>query len=144
MSIFNNNLRAAMKKLLLIISLVFIYGQSYSQELQATVQINFEQLQTVYKENLVSFKNQLEEYLNSTKFTGGNWEWDRIQCNFNIFFSSASNETNYTAQVVITSSRPIEGSDKRSLMLSVMDNKWSFLYEKDQSMYYNPTSRSSK
>lgn len=128
-----------MKKLILIIFLVFTCTQSFGQELQATVQVNFEQLQTVYKENLVPFKNQIEEYLNTTKFTGGTWEWDRIQCNFNIFFTSASNETNYTTQVVITSSRPIEGSDKRSLMLSVMDNKWAFLYEMNQSIYFNPS-----
>ncbi|MEN8193527.1 MAG: DUF4835 family protein, partial [Bacteroidota bacterium] len=128
-----------MKKLLLVLLLVFTYTQSFSQELQATVQVNFEQLESVYKENLVPFKSQIEEYLNSTKFTGDTWEWDRIQCNFNIFFTSASSETKYTAQIVINSSRPVEGSDKRSLMLSVMDNKWSFIYEKNQSIYFNPS-----
>ncbi len=128
-----------MKKLLVVLLLVITYSLSFGQELQATVQVNYEQLQTVYKENLVPFKAQIEEYLNNTKFTGDTWEWDKIQCNFNIFFTSANSETNYTAQVVINSSRPIEGSDNRSLMLSVMDGKWSFVYEKNQSMYFNPT-----
>ncbi|NOX66121.1 MAG: DUF4835 family protein [Chlorobi bacterium] len=128
-----------MKKLFVVLFLVVTYSSSFSQELQATVQVNFEQLQTVYKENLVPFQAQIEEYLNSTKFTEQNWEWDKIQCSFNIFFTSASSETSYKAQVVITSSRPIEGSDDRSLMLSIMDNKWAFIYEKNQSMYFNPT-----
>jgi Domain of unknown function (DUF4835) len=111
----------------------------WGQELEATVQINTEQLQTLYRENLEVFKFQLKEYLNNTKFTNNNWEWPKIKCSFNIFFTSASNETNYTAQVVINSTRPVEGTENRSLMLNVMDSKWSFIYEKNQSIYYNPT-----
>ena len=128
-----------MKKLFVILFVAIAYTSSFGQELQATVQVNDEQLQTVYKENLVPFQAQIEEYLNTTKFTGESWEWDKIQCNFNIFFTSASSETSYSAQIVVTSSRPIEGSDGRSLMLSVMDNNWSFLYEMNQSIYFNPT-----
>lgn len=128
-----------MKKLFVILFIAITNTSSFGQELQATVQVNFEQLQSVYKENLVPFKANVEEYLNTTKFTGESWEWDKIQCSFNIFFTSASSETNYSAQIVVTSSRPIEGSDTRSLMLNVMDNKWSFIYEKNQSIYFNPT-----
>lgn len=128
-----------MRKLFMVLFLVITYTSNFSQELKATVQVNFEQLQTVYKENLVPFQAQIEEYLNTTKFTGETWEWEKIQCSFNIFFTSASSETNYTAQIVVNSSRPIEGSDNRSLMLNVMDNKWSFLYEMHQSVYFNPT-----
>ena len=128
-----------MKKLFVILFIAITNTSSFGQELQATVQVNFEQLQSVYKENLVPFKANVEEYLNTTKFTGESWEWDKIQCSFNIFFTSASSETNYSAQIVVTSSRPIEGSDTRSLMLNVMDNKWSFIYEMNQSIYFNPT-----
>ncbi len=127
-----------MKKLVLVI-LFLLNLNVWGQELEATVQINAEQLQTVYKENLAGFKFQLEEYLNNTKFTGDTWDWPRIKCSFNIFFTAASNETNYSAQVVINSTRPVEGSENRSLMLNVMDSKWSFVYEKNQSIYYNPT-----
>ncbi len=109
------------------------------QELDATVQINTEQLQSLYRENLEPFQSQLEDFLNNTKFTGDTWEWPRIKCSFNIFFTAGSNETNYSAQVVINSTRPVEGSENRSLMLNVMDNKWSFVYEKNQSIYYNPS-----
>ena len=128
-----------MKKILSIIFILISFSTIYSQELDATVQINSEQLQSVYKENLEVFKMQIEDYLNNTKFTGENWDWPRIKCSFNIFFTSASNENNYSAQVVVNSSRLIEGAENRSLMLNIMDNKWSFLYEKNQSIYYDPT-----
>lgn len=109
----------------------------WGQELEATVQINTEQLQTVYRENLAVFKNQIEDYLNNTKFTGNSWDWPRIKCSFNVFFTSASEDIKYNAQVVINSSRPVEGSENRSLMLNIMDSKWSFNYEKNQSIYFN-------
>ena len=127
-----------MKKYMAVIFLLLNLN-IWGQELEATVQINTEQLQSAYREKLESFKFQIEEYLNNTKFTNDTWDWPRIKCSFNIFFTSSSNETNYSGQVVINSTRPVEGSENRSLMLNVMDNKWSFIYEKNQSIYYNPT-----
>jgi hypothetical protein len=128
-----------MKTILSLLFILLSFSTINSQELDATVQINSEQLPSVYKENLEIFKVQIEDYLNSTKFTGENWEWPKVKCSFNIFFTAGSNETNYSAQVVVNSSRPIEGVENRSLMLNIMDNKWSFLYEKNQSLYYNPS-----
>jgi hypothetical protein len=127
-----------MKKYFFVLFLILSIN-IWGQELDATVQINSEQLQNVYKENLVVFKNQIEDYLNNTKFTRKSWEWSRIQCSFNVFFTAASDEINYTAQVVINSSRAVEGSENRSLMVNIMDNKWSFIYEKNQSLYFNIT-----
>jgi len=127
-----------MKKYFFVLFLILSIN-IWGQELDATVQINSEQLQNVYKENLVVFKNQIEDYLNNTKFTRKSWEWPRIQCSFNVFFTAASDEINYTAQVVINSSRAVEGSENRSLMVNIMDNKWSFIYEKNQSLYFNIT-----
>jgi len=122
----------------LIVLIMLASTSIFGQELDAKVQINTEQLQSRYRENLEVFKFQLEEYLNNTKFSNTNWEWPRIQCSFNLFFTSASDDVNYSAQVVINSTRPVEGSENRSLMLNVMDNKWNFQYEKNQSLYFNP------
>lgn len=57
-----------------------------------------------------------------------------------MFFTAGSDEVSYTAQVVINSTRSVEGTENRSLMFNVMDNKWSFQYEKNQSLYYDPLS----
>jgi len=127
-----------MKRSLFILMLL-LNGVIWGQELHAIVNINTEKLQSVYRENLEMFQAQIEDYLNTTKFTGENWEWPRIECSFNIFFTAASNDVNYSAQVVINSTRPVEGSENRSLMLNIMDNKWNFVYEKNQTIYYNPT-----
>ncbi|MBU0560895.1 MAG: DUF4835 family protein [Bacteroidetes bacterium] len=120
--------------LLLIIPATFV-----AQELDARITINYEQLSPAYKEKLDVFQRQMETYLNNTKFTENVWEWERIKCSFNIFFTSASDETKYAAQIVVTSQRKLEKSERYSLMLSVMDNTWKFVYEKNQSLYFNQT-----
>lgn len=124
-----------MKKILLFILLAPMV--LFSQELDATVTINYEQLPAEYKDKLDNFQSQIQDYLNNNKFSLGNWEGDKIQCSFSVFFTAAANETQYTAQLVVVSQRPIEGSQYNSLMLNIFDNFWTFNYERGQSMYFN-------
>ncbi len=123
----------------LFFSFILLTGVLFSQELQFKVSANYENLPVYNKEVLGGFAQSLESYLNSTKFSGRTWEPEmRIKCTMNIFFTSASDQTNYSAQVFISSQRPIENSNKSSLMLKIMDNNWSFNYEKGQSFYFSP------
>jgi len=127
-----------MKKLLIIfIVLGTISSKAFSQELEASVVINTEQLPNASRDRLDNFVNQIQDYLNNNKYTGKPWEGEKIKCNFNIFFTSASDDVTYSAQLVVTSQRPVEGSRLNSLMLTIMDNAWSFRYEKGQAMYFN-------
>lgn len=125
-----------MKKAILI-SFLFIRFL-FPQELQATVTVNFEQLPSINKESLVGFQQVIADYLNNTKFTGENWQVPRINCTFNIFFLSASDEISYSAQVFIGSQRQIYKSENYSPIVTIMDNSWNFSYEKNQAMYYSP------
>lgn len=120
----------------LILSTLFSIN-TLGQELEATVSINYEQLAVKYKEHLENFAQEVEIYLNTNQFSSNTWEWAKIKCHFNIFFTGAGGETNYTAQVVITSSRPVEGSETNTLMFSALDNAWSFVYEVGQPMYFS-------
>lgn len=125
-----------MKKILLIFLLFPLY--LFGQELDATVRVNMEQLESRAREQLVNFESSISEYLNNNKFTDTNWEYERIKCNFEIFFTSAGEQQNYSAQVVISSQRSIYNSQKNSLMLSLLDNSWDFVFEKNQSLYFDP------
>lgn len=118
----------------LILSVLLSYTLSYSQELNCKVTVNFESIPVVNRELLADFARTIEDYLNKTRFTD-KWEGDKIDCTFNIFFVGASSDVNYSAQAVITSQRPIYKSDKNSLMLSINDAQWSFIYEKNQTLY---------
>lgn len=125
------------KAIIVMFSYLLLSTVSFAQELDASVEINTEQLPVAVRERLETFKIQVENYLNNTKFTTSNWEGDKIKCSFNIFFTGASEEVNYSAQLVVVSQRPVEGTERNSLMLSILDNNWGFVYEKNQAMYQN-------
>ena len=110
-----------MKRLLLAL-MMLLPSFIFAQELAATVQVNMEKLPTVNKDLLVNFKQQIEQYLNNNRFTSGNWEGERIKCTFNIFLTSASDESHYSGQIYVASQRPVFRSDKSSLMLNTLDN----------------------
>src|ERR1035437_3708039 len=123
-----------MKYSLLIIVLFACVG--LAQELNCKVTVNMEKLQSAAKDPLVGFQKTLEDYLNKTKFTPDRWEGGKIECSMNILFQTADNP-NYTAQVIVSSQRPLYQSTQNSLMLNVNDGSWRFTYQKDQSLNSN-------
>ena len=129
-----------MKKKAIVICLLFILPQFImAQELDATVTIKLEQLDTSSRERLDNFATQIQDYLNNTKFTKQNWPGEKIKCFFTVFFVGSPDETTYSAQLIVSSQRPIYGTKSNSLMMTVLDNSWSFKYQKNQSMYFNQT-----
>lgn len=112
----------------------------FSQELAATVVVSFEQLDNASKERLANFQQDVENYLNSARYTDKVWEGERIPCQFNIFFTGSSKEINYSAQMVVSSQRPIYKSKSSSLMMRVQDKNWQFIYERNQALYFNQSS----
>ncbi|MGE5458044.1 MAG: DUF4835 family protein [Methanococcaceae archaeon] len=109
----------------------------FSQELDARVTVNLDKIPANGKDLLSGFGQAIQDYLNTTKFTTDAWEGDKIKCSFNVFFDNANDETHYSAQVSITSLRPVYHSSTSSLMLNVLDNTWSFVYQRGQSINFN-------
>src|SRR3989304_7180535 len=124
-----------MKKFILLILVVSSY--SYSQELNCNVIVNYQNVPVKNRELLVDFANVVKDYMNTTRFTNETWEGDKIDCTLNIFFTSASSDVDYGAQIVVVSQRPVYKSTRNSLMLTINDGSWSFKYEVGQSMYAN-------
>ncbi|HSD63948.1 MAG TPA: DUF4835 family protein [Ignavibacteriaceae bacterium] len=115
--------------------LTFLFALSsllYSQELNCTVTLNSESLPVESRDRLSDFGDAVENYINQTRFTDDSWEYPKINCAFSIFVTSASDETHYQAQIVVTSQRQIYKSNDNSLMLSINDNAWNFEYLKGQ------------
>lgn len=125
-----------MLKILLL--LLLSINMLQAQELSATVTVNYQNLPIVNKEILVRFQSDVESYLNNTRFTGGDWNYDKIRCSFSISFLSATDEQNYHAQLVVVSQRQIYKSDKFSPMLRVFDSNWNLQYERNQQLYFSP------
>ena len=124
-----------MKKIFLMLLLISSYN--YSQELNCNVIVNYQNVPVKNRELLVDFKNVVENYINTTRFTDINWDGDKIDCSLNIFFTSAGSDVDYGAQIVVVSQRPVYQSTRNSALLTLNDGEWSFKYEVGQSMYAN-------
>jgi len=124
-----------MKKIFLTLLLISSYN--YSQELNCTVIVNYQNVPVKNRELLIDFKNVVENYMNTTRFTNVNWDGDKIDCSLNIFFTSAGSDVDYGAQIVVVSQRPVYQSTRNSALLTLNDGAWSFKYEVGQSMYAN-------
>ncbi|MHC1737499.1 MAG: DUF4835 family protein [Ignavibacteriaceae bacterium] len=128
-----------LKKTGMILLFIFaVLSSTRGQELDATVKVSLEKLPEMNREFLVNFEQLVSDYLNQTRFSGSDWAPPKIKCTFNIYFQSASDEMNYTAQILVGSEREINKRDKKSRMLTILDNSWSFIYERNQPVVYNP------
>lgn len=110
----------------------------YSQELNCSVNVNYEAVPSANTDYLTGFASQVQDYMNSTKFTDLDFGGDKITCSLDIYFTGATSNVDYTAQIVVTSQRPIYKSTDTSPILQINDGNWSFSYQKDQPFYYNP------
>lgn len=124
----------------LIFLFIIFTNISNAQELNCKVTVNYEGLPVLNRELLTDFANVIETYLNNTQFTGESWDGQKIDCSLNIFFTSASGDNDYAAQVVVVSTRPIYKSIRQSTMLTINDPVWSFRYVKNQPLYFNQSS----
>ncbi len=124
-----------MKKL--VVLFLLLSSAVFAQELNCNVTVSVEGLPVVNRDILSGFANTVETYMNKTKFTSDEWDGDKINCSLNIYFTGASSETNYSAQVVIVSQRPIYKSQLDSPVLTINDGQWSFTYQKNQPLVFN-------
>lgn len=127
-----------MRRLFISLLVLLTSEVTFAQEIAAKVTVNFESLQTEFREKLVNFSSQIEDYINKNKWTDIKWEGPRIPVSIQIYFRSGNLSNRYTAQVVISSQRPIYQSEKSTLMLKLIDPNWEFIYEKNQVFLFNP------
>ncbi|MFA6467452.1 MAG: DUF4835 family protein [Bacteroidota bacterium] len=126
-----------MLRLLMIFITVPLLG--YAQ-VECDVSVNFDQVSAA-KEKLVHFERDVENYINSQKWSTDDLGGEKIKCTINIFFTSASDGNSYKAQAFIGSSRPIyvgkDRSSKNTPMLRIFDDKWDFVYVDGQPLFRN-------
>ena len=125
--------------LFLILTLALTWPANvFAQELDCEATVNYESIPTTNKEFLVDFANQVKTYLNSYKWTTVDLEGERIKCSIQIFFLSVTGGTRYSAQIFVGSQRLIyQGDGKTTAVVRILDDKWDFVYEKNQPLYHN-------
>ncbi len=131
-----------MKKLLFAIYIIFIvYFNTSNAQIECQVTVNTDKIQGSTKDLLQNFAQDIQNYINSNKWTNEDLGGEKIQCTMNIFLTSTVGDNGYSAQVFIGSQRPIfigkNPSEKNTAMLRVFDDQWQFTYIKNQALYRN-------
>ena len=125
----------------LIVFLVFLFTNvSFSQELRATVAINYEQVNNGNPQLFKNLEKQVTEFLNNTKWTEKEVkEIEKIECNFFINITSYGSN-NFEATLQIQASRPVFNSTLSTPILNTNDKNFNFRFIEFENMIYDANS----
>ncbi|WP_322550544.1 DUF4835 family protein [Flavobacterium psychraquaticum] len=125
----------------LILFLVFLFTSvSFSQELRATVAINYEQVNNGNPQLFKNLEKQVTEFLNNTKWTEKEVkEIEKIECNFFINITSYGSN-NFEATLQIQASRPVFNSTLSTPILNTNDKNFNFRFIEFENMIYDANS----
>jgi len=125
-------------KYILILALLLISVNIYSQEIEASVSVDVQQINQEYRINVQSMASDLEKYINNTKFTNGQWEGPKIPVDISIILSGGFNNS-FQGRLILTSQLRLNNDDDlRTSVLKLMDAKWNFEYARGAFFSYNP------
>ena len=117
---------------------LIIASQANAQELNCTVKVNGDQVQTQERQVFTDMENAIQQFMNTQKWTEEEFEeYERIQCNILITLNKGNSITNFNATVQIQSMRPIYGTEYESPVLNFFDNKWTFTYNPSQPLIFS-------
>ncbi len=129
-----------MRKIVLIIFFLFSFVNVFSQELNATVSVNFQQVANGNPQLFKDLETQVKEFLNTTKWTTKEFtDVEKIDCNFFINVTSYGSNI-FEATLQVQSSRPIYNSNFSSPLLNINDKNFTFRFIEFEAMVYDQNS----
>ncbi|KXX72588.1 DUF4835 family protein [Flammeovirga sp. SJP92] len=129
-----------MKQLLIFFFGLLIVSKNYAQEINATVTVNGERVQTAEKQVITDLQNNMQQFINGQEWTDDKFEdVEKIKLNLLVTLGSNSDVTaqSYTADVQIQSIRPVYGASFETTTLNFLDTKWQFNYNASDRMVYS-------
>ncbi|RZJ51643.1 MAG: DUF4835 family protein [Flavobacterium sp.] len=120
--------------------LVFlIFGFTQAQQLNCTVTINTERLQTPNQQVFKTLQSSLSEFVNKTDWTGSVLKQnERINCSMYITISSYSSDQ-FSGTIQVQASRLIYNSTYSSPIFNFNDKDFSFRYTEYEPLLFNPS-----
>lgn len=127
-----------MRKLLCLAFGVFSITLSYSQELNAKVTINADQIQTTDRGVFKDMERAFANFLNSRKWTSDNYKnYEKINCSIFLNISRMPSIGVFVANAQITVARPVYNTNYESVLFNFADREWEFEYIESQPLEYN-------
>lgn len=125
-----------------IVVVVFLFSlvNVFSQELKATVSVNYQQVANGNPQLFKNLETQVREFLNATKWTTKEYtEVEKIECNFFINVTSYGSNV-FEATLQVQSSRPVYNSTLSTPILNINDKNFSFRFIEFETMVYDQNS----
>lgn len=107
--------------------------QLYAQELNCTVSVNSRQISGSSYDYVSELQDDIENYLNENSWTNDRFdEHERIRCTIQVVLTDVDNQSNFTAETVISVQRPIYNTFQHSSSIVLSDNNWTFNYPRNK------------
>jgi hypothetical protein len=138
-------MKVLLKSILLAVA---VLSTAPAQEIDLTLEVSMENLslaQRSYleeqKESAQDFRSKIIAYVNQYRWTNIDFRNDKIPVTMSINFTQGSDAGEFQAQVAIASQRRIWENglptQAGSLILRILDSKWSFTYIKGTPLYHD-------
>ena len=127
-----------MRRIYTLAICLFFVSNLIGQEINFTIKINTQKLQTVDPKVFETLENTMRDFLNTTKWTEDIFESEeRINCNIQLTIQEERSATSFKADLAIQASRPVYGSNYETALLNHIDKDVTFVYEQFQPLQYS-------
>jgi uncharacterized protein DUF4835 len=128
-----------MRKLLLVIGILFFSIMSYGQELRCNIQVNSSQIQGTNKQVFQTLQTALYEFMNNTAWTNHVYtNEERIECNVLINLQDHSGDE-FNGSIQIQSRRPTFNTSYNTTVLNFKDDNFKFNYVEFEPLEFSIT-----
>ncbi len=126
-----------MRKLVLLVSILFSVVAVEAQELNSTVTIDAQQTGQPNQQVFRTLEQQLTEFINNTKWTDKVYKnQERIDCNFSLIISGFDSNS-FSATLQVQASRPVFMSSYDTPIYNYNDRQCNFEYIEFQPLNFN-------
>ena len=129
--------KAILTATVFILSLLFV-AEVRSQELNASVKINANQIEGTYKQMFTTLESELNEFINTNKWSDAKFSnVEKIDCNFNFTIKSITSQDTYSGELTVQARRPVYNSSYTTATFNFRDTDISFSYQENEPIVYN-------
>ncbi len=127
-----------MNRLFMLVLFVFVGSPTFSQELNFTVRVNYQKRQIVDPKVYQALENSIRDFLNAQRWTEDLFNpEERINCNLLLTIQEELSQTQFRADLAISATRPVYGSDYETTLINHLDKQVTFDYEQFLPIIYS-------
>ena len=128
-----------MKKLILLLFIIFTSLQTFSQELNCRISLNRSQIQGTNEDMFRTMQQDLYEFMNNRKWTNNVFSNnERIECQIQLTLSSYNGIDKFKGSISVQSTRTIFNTNYKSTLFNYKeDNEFEFTYTEGQALEFN-------